>query len=211
MTVIAVIAKECVAGRVKTRLHPPFTPAEAAGLAAASLDDTLEAVARLPVARRILYFEGVALPALGRAFEVLQQVPGSLDERIADLFDRMTEPTLLLGMDTPQLATEHVMAALDSFAVDDGIDAWFGPAADGGFWALGLRVPRGELVRGVPMSRSDTGELQRLRLAGAGLTVAGLPLLTDADTEASAAAVAAVAPDSRFAREFRRLVAERRS
>jgi glycosyltransferase A (GT-A) superfamily protein (DUF2064 family) len=40
---------------------------------------------------------------------------------------------LLIGMDTPQLTPGQL-------AVDWEIaDAWFGPAADGGFWGLGLR------------------------------------------------------------------------
>ena len=37
MTTVIVLAKECVPGRVKTRLTPPFSSEEAAALAAASL------------------------------------------------------------------------------------------------------------------------------------------------------------------------------
>ena len=49
---IMVNAKEPVPGRVKTRLTPPYTPAQAAGLAAAALTDTLAAVASADVTRR---------------------------------------------------------------------------------------------------------------------------------------------------------------
>jgi uncharacterized protein len=80
-----------------------------------------------------------------------------------------------------------------------GADAWFGPAADGGFWALGLRVPDAALVRGVPMSALDTGAVQRARLLTAGLRVADLPVLRDVDTAADAVAVARQAPLTRFA------------
>ncbi|MFF3362465.1 hypothetical protein [Streptomyces misionensis] len=52
MTTLPVIAKEPRAGRVKTRLTPPFTPAEAA------LVDTLCAVAAAPASRRILVLDG---------------------------------------------------------------------------------------------------------------------------------------------------------
>ena len=45
---IAVIAKEPRPGRVKTRLCPPFTPDQAAALAATALTDTLHAVATTP-------------------------------------------------------------------------------------------------------------------------------------------------------------------
>jgi glycosyltransferase A (GT-A) superfamily protein (DUF2064 family) len=42
---LVVIAKAPVAGRVKTRLTPPCTPAQAAELARAALRDTLDAAA----------------------------------------------------------------------------------------------------------------------------------------------------------------------
>src|SRR5207249_2826136 len=49
-TALLVFAKEPVAGQAKTRLSPPLTPAVAARLAAAMLEDTLAAVAALGAA-----------------------------------------------------------------------------------------------------------------------------------------------------------------
>ena len=219
MTTVVVVAKECRPGRVKTRLTPPFSPVEAAHLAAASLDDTLAAVGDLPVARRLLYFAGTRVPALARdlGFELLPQADGGLDARLAHLFDVLAGPALLVGMDTPQFTTTDVAPALEglaaprSDAASSAVDCWFGPAADGGFWALGMREPRGDVIRGVPMSRADTGALQRRRLEAEGLAVGALPVLTDIDTAADASLVAAIAPSSRFAHEFRRLGAGRQA
>jgi uncharacterized protein len=211
MTAVAVIAKECRPGRVKTRLTPPFTPEQAAALAAAALEDTLEVVAALPVSRRVLYFDGDEVPQAARAFDVLAQSSGGLDERLAHLFDAMDEPTLLVGMDTPQLRAEHVDAALrvgepgEPGEPGGSADAWLGPAADGGFWALAMREPDGALIRGVPMSQDDTGRRQLERLESAGLVVGLLGELTDVDTAASAASVALDAPGTRFARLHRAL------
>jgi hypothetical protein len=81
----------------------------------------------------------------------------------------------------------------------------FGPAADGGFWALGLRVPDPSLLRGVPMSTARTGAIQRDRLVAAGLRIADLPRLRDVDTAADAVAVSRLAPRSRFAARVREL------
>jgi hypothetical protein len=80
-------------------------------------------------------------------------------------------------------------------------DAWLGLAADGGFWALGLAEPEPEpgAVRGVPMSRPDTGAVVLARLQAAGLRVGLLPVLRDVDTPGDAAEVAAAAPWTRFA------------
>jgi glycosyltransferase A (GT-A) superfamily protein (DUF2064 family) len=205
MTTIVVIAKETVPGKVKTRLHPPFSLEEAAELAAASLADTLAAVSTLDATERILYFDGTLLPEGADAFRVVPQVPGTLDERLAALFDLCTGPTLLVGMDTPQLTAEHLAGAINDWP--DDVDAWFGPATDGGFWALGMRKPDGDLIRGVPMSREDTGVIQLCRLTAAGLRVRLLAPLTDVDTVESANEVAAVAPHGTFAQTLARICA----
>lgn len=196
MTTLIVMAKECVPGRVKTRLHPPYSLAEAAHIAEASLDDTLRFGSSLPVERRILCFEGRRPPSVGTDWDVVAQGRGGLDARIADAFDACTGPTLLIGMDTPHIRREDVAPALEW---TPPIDAWLGPASDGGFWALGLRDPDGALVRGVPMSRDDTGSLQRRRLVDAGLRVGTLPVLTDIDTAESLATVAQRLPGGRLA------------
>jgi len=197
MTTLIVIAKECLPGKVKTRLHPPLSLEQAALLAAASLDDTLAAVATLPVTRRVLAFDGQVPPSAAAGYDVVPQVAGALDERLGAIFDGCTEPAVLIGMDTPQVSAE-VLAPIFAPWPDD-VDAWFGPAADGGFWALALREPDGDLIRGVPMSRDDTGQRQLDRLRAAGLTVRILPTLTDVDHIEDAYEVAAIAPSGRFA------------
>jgi hypothetical protein len=190
---ILVMAKAPVPGRVKTRLTPPFSPAEAAALAEAALVDTLEVVLAAPAARRVLALDGAVGEWLPPGFEVLPQVEGGLDERIAAALATVSGPVLLVGMDTPQLTVRHLTV---SFAEHD---AWFGPAQDGGFWGLALARPDPALVRGVPMSREDTGARQYQRLLDAGLRVGSWPQLRDVDTAACAAAVSAAAPHTRFA------------
>ncbi|MDT7846366.1 TIGR04282 family arsenosugar biosynthesis glycosyltransferase [Streptomyces justiciae] len=193
MTTLLVIAKEPVPGRVKTRLTPPFTPEEAAALAEASLADTLHTVAATPADRRVLVLAGEPGPWLPPGFEVVRQCAGGLDERLAHAFAQCTGPALLIGMDTPQVTPELLTV---DFA---DCDAYFGPAEDGGFWALGLSHPDPELLRGVPMSTPTTGAVQRGRLMAAGLRVRDLPQLRDVDTAGDAEAVAKLAPDGRFA------------
>lgn len=201
VTTLLVIAKEPLPGRVKTRLTPPFAPAEAAALAEASLADTLQAVAATPAARRVLVLDGAPGPWLPPGFEVVPQCAGGLDERLADAFARCEGPALLIGMDTPQVTPELLTV---DFA---GCDAWFGPAEDGGFWALGLAEPDPALLRGVPMSTPFTGAVQRARLVAAGLRVRDLPRLRDVDDASDAHAVAALVPYGRFAVRLARCAA----
>ncbi|MDT3395378.1 DUF2064 domain-containing protein [Streptomyces sp. B1866] len=195
MSTLLVIAKEPVPGRVKTRLCPPFTPWEAARLAEAALADTLRAVLDTPADHRVLALAGAPGPWLPPGFTVLPQGPGGLDERLAAAFAECAGPTLLIGMDTPQVTPALLASGLDF----GGCDAWFGPAADGGFWALGLKAPDPELLRGVPMSVPETGAVQRRRLLDAGLAVRDLPVLRDVDTAADAREVAGLARGGRFA------------
>lgn len=193
-TTLIVIAKSPVPGRVKTRLTPALTPRQAADVAEAALADTLDAVLAAPAARRLLVLDGAPKAWFPRGVEVVPQVAGGLDERLAAAFALCAGPVLLIGMDTPQVTPE--LLTVDWSAAD----AWFGPAADGGFWALGLRRPDPELLRGVPMSVPHTGAVQFARLLAAGLSVGELPELADIDTVADLAVVAAEAPGTRVAR-----------
>ncbi|MPY34042.1 glycosyltransferase [Streptomyces adustus] len=199
MTTLLVIAKEPLPGRVKTRLTPPFTPRDAARLAEAALVDTLRAVAATPARRRVLVLEGRPGPWLPPGFDVVPQCAGGLDERLSAAFAGCAGPALLIGMDTPQVTPGLLTVDFT------GHDAWFGPAEDGGFWALGLAHPDPALLRGVPMSSPMTGAVQRARLVAAGLRVHDLPRLRDVDTALDAEAVAGSAPRTRFAAELGRL------
>ncbi len=199
---VVVIAKEPVPGRVKTRLTPPFTPAQAAALAEAALADTLAAVAELAVARRVLALEGTPGRWLPPGFDVIAQRGTGLDERIAwaltDAQASLAVPVVLIGMDTPQV-TPALLAAAAEPLVSDTADATFGMAEDGGFWLLGLRTFDPDLVLGVPMSRPDTGSRQLARLERAGLRIRRLPELIDVDTAREADRIAAATPGSAFA------------
>lgn len=106
MTQIVIIAKEPVAGRVKTRLTPPYSPAQAARLAEAALEDTLRTAAATPATQRVLALDGLPGTWLPAGFEVIPQRGSGLDERLAaafaDAYRLRPEPMVLIGMDTPK-------------------------------------------------------------------------------------------------------------
>jgi rSAM/selenodomain-associated transferase 1 len=195
---ILVLAKVPIPGRVKTRLCPPCTPAQAAAIAQAALDDTLDAVRTAQVARRIIAFDQESTVDDS---EVIQQRGDGLAERIAHAFadtaERSNEPIVQIGMDTPQVTASLLEDAVRLLTTTDAV---LGPAEDGGWWALGLRdATHADLLAPVPMSTSDTGQLTLEALAQAGLTVTQLPTLRDVDTMDDARAVAEMMRDSRFA------------
>lgn len=195
-TQLLVITKAPVPGRSKTRLSPPCTPDQAAAIAGAAVADTLDAVRAAPVARRVVALDGPAGGLDLTGCDVVPQVAGDLGTRLAAAFaDAMRDgpaPTLLVGMDTPQITPELLAACLDRLVAAGPGTAVLGAAPDGGWWALGLHTaaPAGVLAS-VPMSRADTGARTRAALEDAGLAVLDLPELTDIDHFPDALAVAA--------------------
>ena len=201
MAQLLVMAKTPVPGRVKTRLCPPCTPWQAARIAAAALEDTLDAVTATPAAARVLVVDG-DLPA-PRGWDRVVQRGDGLGERLAHAYADTAVPgraSLLIGMDTPQ-AGPGLLGDAATRLTADGADAVLGLAADGGWWALGLRDPaHANVLRDIPMSTAGTGAFTLAALERRGLRVTALPVLTDVDTAADAYAVAALCPpDSRFA------------
>jgi rSAM/selenodomain-associated transferase 1 len=194
---LAVIAKAPMPGRSKTRLRPPLSLVQAAELAEAALRDTLAAVAAVPAARKVLVLDGPPGPWVAGDTEVIEQRGGGLDERLANAFADLPGPTLIIGMDTPQVPAAMLERGLRQL---ERAPAVLGPAADGGYWAIGLRRADSRVLLGVPMSMAHTLSAQRLRLRALGLEVCELETLRDVDTFSDALAVAAVAPNSRLAR-----------
>ena len=84
---VVVIAKEPLAGTVKTRLCPPLTASEAAHVAAAALADTLEVVGRSNCRSTVVAFEGESDGWVPDRFVVVPQRRGGFGERLAGAVD----------------------------------------------------------------------------------------------------------------------------
>jgi rSAM/selenodomain-associated transferase 1 len=211
---VLVVAKAPVAGLAKTRLAPAVGARQAARIAAASLLDTLDTVLSTPGVVPVVALCGDPTAA-ERTRELTRVLAGCavIPQRGNDFAERLANahadvvhcgPVVQIGMDTPQLTPELIAEAVDRLHAP-GVGAVLGPAADGGWWGLGLRSPAdARVLRSVPMSRADTGSRTGRALRRAGLRVAALPELSDVDTMADAERVAALAPTTRFAAEVRR-------
>jgi glycosyltransferase A (GT-A) superfamily protein (DUF2064 family) len=207
-TQLVVITKAPVPGKSKTRLTPPCTPGQAAAIAAAAVGDTLDVVRTTPVQRRVVVLDGAPGELDLTGCTVVPQVEGDLGTRLAHAFAEAMAgpdgqlPTLLIGMDTPQVSPGLLADSLDRLVAAGPGSAVLGTAPDGGWWALGVHAPAAAgVLPDVPMSRDDTAALTRAALERAGLTVLDLPPLTDIDHFPDAVAVAALCPpDSRTRR-----------
>ncbi|MCK0175778.1 MULTISPECIES: DUF2064 domain-containing protein [Mycobacteriaceae] len=188
-----VVAKAPVPGQAKTRLAATVGDQMAAVIAAAALLDTLDAVLATPVAGRAVALTGDLDEARHGAvirkrldeFTVVTQRGDTFADRLvhahadaaAATGDR---PILQIGMDTPQVTDELLTRCADALLATDAV---LGPAIDGGWWLLGVRDARmAGCLRGVPMSRADTGELTVKALRNNSLEVSVLDELSDVDT-----------------------------
>ncbi len=198
-----ILAKAPLPGRAKTRLIPTFGPEGAAALASAALADTFAAARDCRADRVVVSFDGDPEGIVPTEFEVVAQRTGSLADRLAGAWADAGGPGIQIGMDTPQVTGADLDAAMDALDGAD-TDAVIGLAEDGGWWAIGLAEPV-DVFAGIPTSEADTGSRQLQRLSDLGLRTHQLPTRRDVDHPADAFAVAAAAPDTRFAATLRRL------
>jgi rSAM/selenodomain-associated transferase 1 len=195
---VLVLAKEPVPGRVKTRLCPPCTPAEAATIAAAAITDTVAAVVATTRTRPVLVLDGAVGPWLPVPIDVVAQGGGGLGDRLDAAFTHAAGPAVLVGMDTPQVPTARIDDALARLDRPE-VDAVLGLTTDGGWWIIGFAVPTPGAFDGVEMSVATTGAQQRSRLDALGLRTELVGPETDIDTFADALAVADAHPHLRCA------------
>src|SRR5438132_7915859 len=154
------MAKAPTPGEVKTRLCPPCTPDEAAAIARAALCDTLAAALACdtPVVVALAGPEGPWLPP---GVDVVAQIDGTFNERLAAAWAHLPCGGVQIGMDTPQVDAQLLSRAL---AAVEKSGAALGPATDGGWWLLGLDHPHPAMFDGITMSTASTGRQQFARL-----------------------------------------------
>jgi rSAM/selenodomain-associated transferase 1 len=160
---LIIFAKKPVPGSVKTRLSPPLTVEEAAELYSCMLKDTLEMAAGLDGITPVIYFQddpGAAeyFSALAPEIESLPQVGADLGERMKSAFsgrfERGFRKVAIIGSDSPDLPAEYVVGAFKLLA-DEGGDLVLGPAEDGGYYLMGLKMIRDGLFTGIPWSSGE--------------------------------------------------------
>ncbi|MBI4370985.1 MAG: TIGR04282 family arsenosugar biosynthesis glycosyltransferase [Elusimicrobia bacterium] len=189
MNTLIVFVKAPVAGRVKTRLCPPLSFAQAAELYRAFVKDTLASAAVVPQTRvEVAYapFDDHAsldwIEPRTRPGLFLQQgadLGRRLENAFAKAFRDGADKVAIIGSDTPQLDPAIVAKA---FSALDRKEAVLGPARDGGYYLIGLRKTRPCLFARIPWSSDKVfaETVARARLEGVSLEC--LPELNDIDT-----------------------------
>lgn len=172
-------------GRVKTRLIGDLTPAQAAALHTAFLDDLVERLRGGDFELRLAWAleDGDELPA-GPVPGVRQQ-GDDLGERLHRALSeasREAASVMALGSDHPSLPVQAVHRAFE--LLEEGADVVLGPAEDGGYYLIALRAaavsPR--LFEGIAWSTDRVFRETLARCSELGLRLDLLPEASDVDT-----------------------------
>jgi rSAM/selenodomain-associated transferase 1 len=186
---LALLAKEPVPGRVKTRMCPPLSHGDAARLCSSLLADTAEEMAPLRRIRRILFLappDSVGRIAGGpfARFERVPQRGRGLGERMrhaaATCFAGGARRVVLVGGDCPGLTAGHVRQAFRELRA--GAGTVFGPSVDGGYYLVGLSSPDPRLFRKIPWSTGGVLRESSGRCRAAGTPFSLLLPESDVDT-----------------------------
>ncbi|MBV8888614.1 MAG: TIGR04282 family arsenosugar biosynthesis glycosyltransferase [Alphaproteobacteria bacterium] len=197
---IAVMAKAPRPGQVKTRLVPPLTADAAMALSASFLRDVTENirlasqdaaisgyVAYAPAGAERL-FDGLLAPGTGL---ILADATGdhpagvrgfgrSLLNAATALFGRGHPAVCLLNADSPNLPTDLLRQAARALAADDD-RVVLGPAEDGGYYLIGMKMPHAHLFEDIDWSTSRVAAQTGVRAAQLGLEMVELPAWYDVD------------------------------
>lgn len=179
-------------GQTKTRLIPALGPDGAADLQRDMTAYTLDVARRWrhrthhATAQIIARSTGGPIDAMQAMFgdDIAWQDQGSgtlgnrLDRAVGDAFNEQPGPVVVIGSDCPHISLRVLRAAFEAL---DREDVVIGPAADGGYYLIGVRAPQPALFAGIdwgsPQVHAQTIEAARR----AGLRTVQLETLRDVD------------------------------
>jgi rSAM/selenodomain-associated transferase 1 len=198
---VAIMAKASVAGTVKTRLVPPLSHEEAAELNTCCLTDV---AANIVAAARQAPIQGFAAyhplgsepffdDLLPVGFKLLAPkeptIGRGLFHAARDLFAAGYSSVCLVNADSPTLPTEFLVETVLRLR-ESGDRVLLGPAADGGYYLIGLKHFHRRLFEEIDWSTERVFRQTLARAGEIGVTVATLPEWYDVDDEATLAMLA---------------------
>lgn len=183
-SVLGIFAKQPVPGQVKTRLCPPLSHLEAAGLCQCTLQET---IARMRGHREfdlVICFTGERgwFEANFPGVPLLQQRGEDLGARmsasISGLLAQGCRRVVLIGSDIPDLPVTLVEEA---FLQLQRAEVVLVPADDGGYVLVGQTMNRPELFAAIPWSSAEVLPETLRRIEALGIEAVLLPGWEDLD------------------------------
>ena len=191
---VAIMAKASVAGTVKTRLVPPLTYEEAAELNTCCLRDVASNIVAAAAWVPIQGFAAYHPPGCERFFDDLlpdgfrllppkePTIGRSLFHAAQDLFAAGYPSVCLVNADSPTLPTEVLVEAVRLLR-EPGDRVVLGPAADGGYYLIGLKRFHRRLFEEIDWSTERVYRQTLVRAGEIGVPVVSLPVWYDVDDD----------------------------
>lgn len=182
---IAVFAKAPLPGTCKTRLIPALGAVRAARLQRRLTLQTLLLARRFAATKLVLWCAPDQQQRFFRALQrhgQIEQQPqngNNLGQRMHHAFASHGVPLILIGTDCPALQLKHLQDA--AHALQEGFDAVFIPAEDGGYVLVGLRQANSRVFEDIDWGSDRVMAQTRERLIEIGWRWCELEPLWDVD------------------------------
>jgi len=189
MNQVIFFVKYPAAGEVKTRLAAAVGPERAAALYRNMAESVLRSA--FPEKNSSYLLEVCFAPGereklfrrwLPAAETFYPQEGVSLGERMRSAVERSLRAgfskTILIGSDCPAVNRDLIE---EGFGLLDAHDVVLGPAADGGYYLIGMSMPHSVLFEGIAWGTGLVYEQTLSAASRAGLSSAALPVLRDID------------------------------
>lgn len=194
MQTLVTFAKDPRLGHSKSRLARTVGKKNALEIAQALLDDTVETVAR--IAKRDAKKTATSIcfapddqpatehfAAYGPEISSEPQRGETLGERLVHCFDdwfaRGSKRVVVIGTDCPTVTSSEIKEAFEALHKSDVV---LGPAADGGYYLIGLSSPQPDLFQTIDWSGPDVLTQTIAVIRERKLTLQLLPIKSDLDT-----------------------------
>jgi rSAM/selenodomain-associated transferase 1 len=186
---LGIFAKQPIIGQVKTRLGEEIGFANSAELYEALLRDTLARFAEF-ADRRVIGYAPVNCESMqwfGQfhdQYELWAQPTQSLGERMQAFFQQHSDDdsrVILIGSDSPSVPSAYITQAFGALANHDCV---IGPASDGGYYLIGLRLNAvsAKLFENIEWSTAAVFKRTVSKMNRAQLAVVVLPVWYDVDS-----------------------------
>jgi rSAM/selenodomain-associated transferase 1 len=186
---LVVVAKRPMPGETKTRLCPPLEPDQASELYRSFLLDTLDLMAGLDGAKRMIAYtprgaEGYFRQIAPHGFALITQEGENLGQRLSNVVDVCLNmgyaQVVVMNSDGPTLPAAHLQQAFELLDCPK-VDVVLGPSDDGGYYLIGLKRSCPALFQ-VAMSTPTVLRETLWRADELGLQAKCLPGWYDVDT-----------------------------